>query len=154
MEENKWYYNSKWALVLILVIAAVLFWKNKSNTHLDTVKSEEAVLVKKDNQTNPSEISHQSSNVEYPKAAIDVYEYALANNGQVQNGYKGNTPFMNREGNLPKTDDNGNRLKYKEYDVFPLKSGKNRGPHRIVIDNNQVGYYTKDHYRNFIKLKR
>lgn len=154
MDEDKWYYKTKWAVILILVIAAVLFLKNKLIQHKDSVKPDQTVLIQNKNHTSPYEISKPNKNKDYPEAAVEVYEFALANDGQVQAGYKGNTAFMNREGNLPKTDENGNRLKYKEYDVFPLKHGKNRGTHRVVIDNNSVGYYTKDHYNHFIKIQR
>ena len=61
-------------------------------------------------------------------------------------GYVGGRIFQNRERRLP-------RGHYREYDVHPKTSGRNRGPERIVIEQ-QTGkaYYTGDHYVTFIPL--
>jgi len=60
--------------------------------------------------------------------------------------YVGGRTFQDRERRLP-------HGRYREYDVHPKTAGRNRGPERIVIEQ-QTGkaYYTGDHYVTFIPL--
>jgi guanyl-specific ribonuclease Sa len=61
-------------------------------------------------------------------------------------GYVGGRSFQNRERRLP-------RGQYREYDVDPKVPGQIRGPERLVIEQRTgMAYYTKDHYRTFIKV--
>ena len=41
---------------------------------------------------------------------------------------------------------------YTEYDIYAYDSSVNRGPERIVVDNNNRVYYTNDHYRTFWRM--
>lgn len=53
---------------------------------------------------------------------------------------------MNRERRLPSG-------RYREYDIYPLVPGRNRGAERIVVDQRSgKAYYTSDHYRTFIPM--
>ncbi|MDO4712288.1 MAG: RHS repeat-associated core domain-containing protein, partial [Candidatus Saccharibacteria bacterium] len=49
----------------------------------------------------------------------------------------------------PDFDRLGQPIKYREYDVHPLKPGVNRGRERIVVGNDSSIYYTNDHYETF-----
>jgi guanyl-specific ribonuclease Sa len=94
-----------------------------------------------------------------PDKANDVTNHALdpANGGQPKPGYKGGQSFANdgRGGGqqLPATDNNGNPISYKEWDVNPLVKGQNRGAERVVTGSDGSSYYTDDHYRTFRKVK-
>ena len=39
-----------------------------------------------------------------------------------------------------------------EYDIYAYDPSVNRGPERIVVDNNNRVYYTNDHYRTFWRM--
>lgn len=62
-------------------------------------------------------------------------------------GFKGGRFFRNREGVLPQG------KTYYEYDVRPYVKGQSRGAERLVVDQQKQNfYYTKDHYKTFIKI--
>jgi len=62
-------------------------------------------------------------------------------------GYKGGRFFRNRESTLPRG------KKYYEYDVHPDLPGVSRSAERLVVDQQkQHFYYTKNHYRTFVKI--
>jgi ribonuclease T1 len=61
--------------------------------------------------------------------------------------------FIIGEKKLPLKDFTGQILSYKEWDIHPKSSHSNRGAERIITDSNLNAYYTKDHYKTFIKIK-
>ncbi len=73
--------------------------------------------------------------------------------GEAPPGYQGGRTFLNVEKLLPQTDAKGRRIKYREWDVNPLKPGVNRGPERLVTGSNGSAYYTADHYKSFKKIR-
>jgi guanyl-specific ribonuclease Sa len=68
-------------------------------------------------------------------------------------GYVGGRTFGNFEKHLPTKDRRGKPIKYQEWDVNPKVQGKNRGPERLVTGSDGSAYYTKDHYKTFIKIR-
>ena len=68
-------------------------------------------------------------------------------------GYEGGRNFGNYERLLPETDRQGRRVRYREWDVNPLRAGVNRGAERLVTGSDKSARYTKDHYRTFIKIR-
>lgn len=74
-------------------------------------------------------------------------------NGDAMDGYEGGRTFGNFERRLPQTDDKGRRIKYREWDVNPLKPGVNRGAERLVTGSDGSAYYTDDHYSSFKKIR-
>jgi ribonuclease T1 len=68
-------------------------------------------------------------------------------------GYEGGREFHNAEGLLPKRDDRGRPITYREWDVNPKVAGVNRGPERLVTGSDGSAYYTSDHYRTFIQIR-
>ena len=68
-------------------------------------------------------------------------------------GYEGGRNFGNFEKRLPQTDKKNRRIRYREWDVNPLKKGVNRGAERLVTGSDGGAYYTKDHYKSFIKIR-
>ena len=82
-----------------------------------------------------------------PDKARQVLREIVARNGQPPPGYVGNRHFGNFERRLPPG-------RYREYDVDPLKPGRNRGPERIVIEQRtHRAWYTGDHYRTFVPME-
>lgn len=78
--------------------------------------------------------------------------------GAARLGYKGNKTYLNdgRQGTqiLPRTDDQGNSIKYKEYDINPFQKGVGRGEERVVIGSNGKAYLTSNHYLTFTELRK
>ena len=57
------------------------------------------------------------------------------------------------EGRLPTLDEEGNQIRYREWDVNAYQPGVNRGAGRLVTGSNGSAYYTDDHYTTFIRIR-
>lgn len=68
-------------------------------------------------------------------------------------GYEGGRSFGNFERRLPQADDKGRRIRYREWDVNPLRPGVNRGGERLVTGSDGSAHYTDDHYSTFKKIR-
>lgn len=88
-----------------------------------------------------------------PPHVRSTLEYIRQNN-RAPDGYVGGRVFENRERRLPVKNARGQRIRYREWDVYPKRPGKNRGPERIVTSDDQKAYYTRDHYRSFKPVER
>ena len=73
--------------------------------------------------------------------------------GEAPDGYEGGRTFLNVEKHLPMSDEKGRRIKYREWDVNPLKMGVNRGVERLITGSDGSAYYTDDHYKTFKKFR-
>jgi guanyl-specific ribonuclease Sa len=73
--------------------------------------------------------------------------------GDALPGYEGGRTFLNIERRLPQADAQGRRVKYREWDVNPLRPGVNRGAERLVTGSDGSAYYTDDHYDSFRKIR-
>jgi dienelactone hydrolase len=89
---------------------------------------------------------------EVPEKVLRVLEH-VDRHGDAMDGYEGGRTFGNFERRLAATDDKGRRIKYREWDVNPLKPGVNRGPERLVTGSDGTAYYTADHYATFKKVR-
>lgn len=87
-----------------------------------------------------------------PEKALKVLEH-VDKNGEAMAGYEGGRTFGNFEKQLPQNDAQGRRLKYREWDVNPLRPGVNRGAERLVTGSDGSAYYTDDHYDTFKKIR-
>lgn len=87
-----------------------------------------------------------------PDKALKVLDY-IDKHGDAMDGYEGGRNFGNFERRLPMTDDKGRRIKYREWDVNPLRPGVNRGAERLVTGSDGGAYYTDDHYATFKKIR-
>lgn len=74
---------------------------------------------------------------------------ALINRGGPYPYPKDGSVFSNREGRLPSQP----RGYYREYTV-PTPAAKNRGARRIVRGKNGETWYTRDHYKTFVRIDR
>jgi guanyl-specific ribonuclease Sa len=87
-----------------------------------------------------------------PEKALTVLKH-VDEHGDAPPGYEGGRTFLNIERRLPQTDAQGRRLKYREWDVNPLRPGVNRGAERLITGSDGSAYYTADHYRSFTKVR-
>ncbi|MBS4102031.1 ribonuclease domain-containing protein [Tsukamurella paurometabola] len=68
-------------------------------------------------------------------------------------GTQGGRNFGNFEGRLPKTDKQGRRAKYTEWDVNVKKPGRGRDAERIITGADGGAWYTLDHYETFTRIR-
>lgn len=87
-----------------------------------------------------------------PEKALKVLEY-VDKNGEAMSGYEGGRNFGNFERRLPQSAANGQRIRYREWDVNPLRQGVNRGAERMITGSDGSAYYTGDHYATFKKIR-
>ena len=93
-----------------------------------------------------------ASTKEIPQNAIKVLK-SIRENGETFDGYVGGRKFGNYEGLLPKKDKNGQKINYREWDIYPKIQGKNRGAERLVTGSDGKAYFTKNHYQSFVEIK-
>jgi guanyl-specific ribonuclease Sa len=87
-----------------------------------------------------------------PAKVGKVLEYVDEHN-KAMDGYEGGRNFGNFEKLLPQRDDKGKAIKYREWDVNPLRRGVNRGAQRLITGSDNSAYYTDDHYKTFKKIR-
>ena len=68
-------------------------------------------------------------------------------------GTHGGDRWMNRGGQLPRTDAKGATIQYKEWDVNPKMQGHTRDAERIVTGSDGSAWYTGDHYKTFTRMR-
>jgi ribonuclease T1 len=102
---------------------------------------------------NSSNDNNYSGTEEVPAKVLEVLQYVKAN-GKAMDGYVGGRVFENRENQLPMNDNNGNKIKYQEWDVNQKVNGQNRGTQRIVTGSDNRSWYTSDHYKTFTLIKQ
>ncbi|MBN8679709.1 MAG: hypothetical protein J0M29_15885 [Chitinophagales bacterium] len=95
--------------------------------------------------------SGQTTNTKAPDYVLEVLQH-VRKNGDAPDGFVGGKEFQNREKRLPAKDSGGKKIRYSEWDVHPKKQGQNRGPERLVTGSDHSAYYTKDHYKSFLKI--
>ena len=91
-----------------------------------------------------------------PKGVPDKAMKMLAlvdQHGEAPDGFEGGRTFGNFEKRLPQSDDKGRKIKYREWDVNPLRPGVNRGAERLVTGSDGSAHYTDDHYSTFKKIR-
>ncbi len=87
-----------------------------------------------------------------PPEAFKVLAY-VREHREAPPGHVGGRRFGNFEGRLPKADGRGRRIAYQEWDIFPKRPGRNRGPHRLVTGSDGRAWYTADHYGTFQEIR-
>jgi ribonuclease T1 len=88
----------------------------------------------------------QARKVDVERVQIQATLDLIARGGPFPHRQDGST-FQNREGQLPSKP----RGYYREYTV-PTPGASNRGARRIVRGQDGDTWYTRDHYRTFIRL--
>jgi guanyl-specific ribonuclease Sa len=87
-----------------------------------------------------------------PVKVARVLRY-IDENGEAPRNYVGGRAFGNFENRLPRRDRDNKPIRYREWDVNPKVSGKNRGAERLVTGSDASAWYTRDHYRTFIRIR-
>jgi hypothetical protein len=91
-----------------------------------------------------------------PRAVGTVLNY-IDEHDKAPEGYEGGRTFRNlaRDGEqeLPRKDDRRRPIGYREWDIHPHRPGVNRGAERLVTGSDGSAYFTRDHYRTFIKIR-
>ena len=61
--------------------------------------------------------------------------------------------YRNDDGYLPSTDQFGQPIEYRKFDVNNKEPGQGRDAQRFVVGSDGSVYYTDEHYRGFVKIK-
>ena len=117
------------ALAVVIAVAIVAWWNSGSDSAPKERPSQQRTDVRNDEQ-----------------AQLDA-TLALIDRGGPFSYRQDGATFGNRERRLPQQP-NGY---YREYTV-PTPGAKNRGARRVVKGRNGETWYTRDHYRTFIRL--
>ena len=98
-----------------------------------------------------------ASGGERPAAKVPAYVLAVLDvvkkTNRAPQDFVGGRTFENRERRLPVHDRQGNDLRYREWDVHAKVPGENRGPERLITGSDSSAWFTKDHYRTFLKIE-
>jgi guanyl-specific ribonuclease Sa len=99
-------------------------------------------------------ISSLENNV--PRKVYDTLD-TINKTGSAPDGFRGGRRFINdgRNGGqvLPRFDENGEQIIYKEWDVNPYQRSVSRGVERLVTGSDGSAFYTNDHYNTFVRIK-
>jgi ribonuclease T1 len=110
---------------------------------------------KPQNPSKAPEKTHQGQSEtrksKVPEYVVDVLAY-VKQHGTAPDGYVGGRTFQNREKRLPEKDREGQKIRYREWDVLPKIQGRNRGAERLVTGSDERAWYTSDHYRTFVEI--
>jgi ribonuclease T1 len=92
-----------------------------------------------------------------PEKVLVVLKY-VEEHHEAPAGYEGGREFHNSGGrdgeeSLPRRDDRGRTVMYREWDVNRKVAGVNRGAERLVTGSDGSAYYTMDHYKTFTKIR-
>ncbi len=133
--------------LIINLIAILVFFcacKNQQSQH----------LKEKDNfkSNNKNKVQKNKTEHEIPAKVYEIRAY-VRQNGRAKQGYVGGKVFKNLERLLPIFNQNKSRIKYQEWDVNPKRKKQNRGKERLVTGSDKKDYFTKDHYKTFLKLQ-
>ncbi len=149
--------KSLFAFFIFLIGWLFSFLFHTKEIKIEDKYKQPANLKHSEEQNNNSLISENQSTYTndekaIPSYVIEVLDY-IELNQKAPEGFVGGRTFKNREGLLPKKDENGKLFFYQEWDVHLKERGKNRGAERLVTSNLGNAYYAKDHYQSFIKIK-
>lgn len=134
-----------WIHLLLLAGLFALAWLVRHRGQFSNAGSRPAPTA-----TSGQSDVRQASDV--PAYVLEVLAF-VEKNGEAPEGYVGGRAFQNREKRLPQTDPSGQRIRYREWDVHPKVAGQNRGAERLVTGSDRSAWYTKDHYKTFLKIE-
>jgi ribonuclease T1 len=107
-------------------------------------------------ETGTSSERSGESPAEVAEKARAVLKYIDEHN-EAPTEYEGGRVFHNSGGSgeqlLPRHDDSGRAITYREWDVNPKLEGVNRGTERLVTGSDGSAYMTADHYKTFTKIR-
>jgi len=139
------------ALMLLIFVAKQFHWNNPSHHGYEPNISNHQ-NARPENIATPADNAENRNQGNIPAKVYDVLKY-IQQNHEAMEGYVGRRVFTNYEKVVPTTDQNGNRIRYQEWDVNPKIHGQNRGTERILTGSDGRAWYTNDHYQTFTEIK-
>jgi ribonuclease T1 len=141
-----------------LLVSFLIGWALSYVTHTRFIQIDDRLPVEPSSIASAQKVTGEELNasktaIDVPPYVLETLEYIFEHN-QAPDGYVGGKIFRNREGLLPNANTNGEKYQYREWDVHPRESGKNRGAEGLVTSNKNDAYFTSDHYKSFIKLNK
>lgn len=88
----------------------------------------------------------------FPAYVLETLAF-VKQNARPPEGFVGGREFQNREKHLPLKTADGQKIRYREWDVHPKTPGKNRGAERLVTGSDGSAWFTKDHYSTFTRIE-
>lgn len=140
--------------IFIFLLVGVLLGIGGSKWYNSIQKSkEESSKIEADSLIIKSETESLVTDLdnEIPAKVYEILKYVQTFH-EPKDGYVGGREFHNYEGNLPKTKPNGEKIKYREWDVNPKMGLLKRGRERLITGDDKSAWYTKDHYKSFKKI--
>lgn len=131
-------------LIILAVLGALVwfFWQRQQH---------HAPVVSGGNPPQTTRATQHETTQKVPDYVLEVLTF-IRKNGEAPKGYVGGREFQNREKRLPAKASDGKKIRYSEWDVHPKVKGQNRGPERLVTGSDHSAYYTRDHYKSFVKI--
>ncbi|MDO8367142.1 MAG: ribonuclease domain-containing protein [Saprospiraceae bacterium] len=129
-------------ILAVLLVAAWFVWHRQQQT----------LQIGPPIEQSQTEQGQTRSTSTIPAYVLEVL-YFIRQNGHAPDGYVGGREFQNREKHLPAKDSWNKRIRYSEWDVRPKVQGQNRGPERLVTGSDHSAYYSRDHYKTFLKIE-
>ena len=112
---------------------------------------------KPESGTHKSSEPHKLSKNDLPENVMSSYDKYEKSNWK--GTYEGQTPgtkagskWNNEPPSLPKFDNHGNKITYREFDVNNKVDVKLRDSERFVKGSDEKIYYTPDHYDTFYEI--
>lgn len=93
-----------------------------------------------------------SQQANFPAYVLETLAF-VKENARPLEGFVGGRDFQNREKRLPLKTADGQKIRYREWDVHPKIQGKNRGAERLVTGSDGSAWFTKDHYSTFTRIE-
>ena len=146
-------------LILAALLLAVFAYRQcqqrrqSEAAHQQTGQSAQTDPGGKNNRPDDPKPSTPRTQKEVPAYVLKVLDY-VEKKGEAPDGYVGGRTFQNREHRLQEKDPNGRVIRYREWDVHPKVDGKNRGAERLITGSDRNAWYTGDHYKTFVKVKK
>lgn len=137
-------------IIVGLLLGVVWFVRHRQQTALQ-LPNAAPTTTSTTSGTHSTPAQGTSNEAKVPNYALEVLNF-VRRNGEAPKGFVGGKEFQNREKKLPPKANDGKRIHYSEWDVHPKVEGQNRGPERLVTGSDHSAWYTKDHYKNFVKI--
>ena len=135
----------------LVVLGICLGYYIRPSAALDTTSPQTSERSRSSNSDFKASTTVNTSD-DIPSKVLETLSYIDANDAAPPN-YVSGREFKNLEKLLPKNNSQGNKIKYREWDVNPKKQGKNRGRERLITGNDRSAYFTNDHYNSFKKIR-